>query len=189
MNPILRRAIAFDAIAFLILIDQICKWWVIEMYFRPRSFAVDGASAGFFDWLFTIPQEQFPFVRFEITSFFNMVMVWNHGVSFGMFAADDHTGVIFLIGMALLLSGVFFVWMWKATSWWQIIPCVLVIGGALSNVWDRVRFGAVADFFDFHIAGWHYPAFNIADSCIVLGVILLMFDTLFLEPRRTRINT
>jgi signal peptidase II len=189
MNPLLRRILALDAILFLMIIDQLCKWWVIEMYFRPRMFSVDGASADFFTWLVTIPQEQFPFVRFEVTSFFNMVMVWNHGVSFGMFAADSHAGVYFLIGMALILSSVFFFWMWKAKSLWQIIPCILVIAGALSNVWDRVRFGAVADFFDFHAFGIHYPAFNIADSCIVLGVILLIIDTLFIEPRRAKVTS
>lgn len=56
-----------------------------------------------------------------------------------------------------------------------------IIGGAIGNVIDRFRFGAVADFFDFHIAGWHYPAFNIADSAIVLGVAYLLIDILFLD--------
>jgi signal peptidase II len=64
-----------------------------------------------------------------------------------------------------------------------LIPLAMIIAGAISNVWDRVRFGAVADFLDFHYQDIHYPAFNIADCCIVLGVIALAIDGLFLDPR------
>jgi signal peptidase II len=62
----------------------------------------------------------------------------------------------------------------------------MVIGGAVGNVIDRFRFGAVADFFDFHVAGWHYPAFNIADCGITVGIALLVIDGVFLEPKRSK---
>ena len=61
----------------------------------------------------------------------------------------------------------------------------LVIGGAVGNVIDRIRFGAVVDFLDFHVAGWHWPAFNIADSAITIGVILLILDSLKSRPENT----
>lgn len=64
------------------------------------------------------------------------------------------------------------------------IAGVIVIAGALGNVWDRLRFGGVIDFLDFHINDWHYPAFNIADSCIVVGVGLILIHNIFIEPKK-----
>jgi signal peptidase II len=125
----------------------------------------------------------FPPAHIEITSFFNLVMVWNKGVSFGMFAsAHDYMPYILSLS-ALVLCGFLVVWMKRAIRLTTLIPLAMIIAGAISNVWDRVRFGAVADFLDFHYQDIHYPAFNIADCCIVLGVIALAIDGLFLDPR------
>jgi signal peptidase II len=184
---LIKRILACDLIVFFIGIDQLFKWWAIELYFRPQIYGKEAESLSFFDWLSPEAQDRFPFVRFEITSFFNMVMVWNEGVSFGMLATGHDFMPYVLIGFAILLSSIFFVWMWRSTHWIQILSLSLVIAGALSNVWDRVRFGAVADFYDFHAFGFHYPAFNIADSCIVIGVAVLALDTLWCEPRRIKL--
>lgn len=115
----------------------------------------------------------------EVTSFFNLVMVWNKGVSFGMFNSAE-TAVYqpyALIAMALAIVIGLFMWLRKATSKLQIWGLGLIIGGALGNVIDRILYGAVADFFDFHIGGWHWPAFNIADSCICVGVFILVLES------------
>lgn len=112
----------------------------------------------------------------EVTSFFNLVMVWNYGVSFGMLAKPGSDMVYFLIAIALLISGGLLIWLRNVAKRSEAIAIGLIVGGALGNVVDRVRFGAVADFFDFHVSGWHYPAFNIADSAIFIGVLLLLFD-------------
>jgi signal peptidase II len=119
----------------------------------------------------------------EVTSFFNLVMVWNEGVSFGLFSGHGGAGVWFLIALALAISTAMAIWLWRAQDRFISIAISFVIGGALGNVIDRVRFGAVADFFDFHYAGWHYPAFNIADSAIFIGVALLLWDSFFRQPR------
>lgn len=115
----------------------------------------------------------------ELTSFFNLVMVWNRGVSFGLFSNHDGEGAVYLTLLALVLSLMLGVWLWRCQDRFVSIALGLVIGGALGNALDRVRFGAVADFFDFHVSGWHYPAFNIADSAIFIGVCLLLWDSFF----------
>lgn len=139
-------------------------------------------------WLAAIDQERFPPAQYEINSIFNLVMVWNNGISFGMFGSDHDAMKYFLGGTAILLVAGLLIWLWRSKSWTTALPLAMVIGGALANVWDRVRFGAVADFLDFHIGEMHYPAFNLADSCIVLGVAALALDGIILEARRLKKN-
>jgi signal peptidase II len=166
--------------------DQVSKWWVIEVFFRPRTFEASAPSLGFWEWLAALPQDPFPTVRFEVTSFFNLVMVWNTGVSFGMFSGPGGAGPYILMAGALILCFGFLIWMWKTPQTGKALAMAAIIGGAFGNVLDRLRFGGVADFLDFHIFGVHWPAFNIADSCIVLGVAALALYGLVLEPRAHR---
>jgi signal peptidase II len=118
-----------------------------------------------------------------VTPFLNLVVVWNRGVSFGMFASAGALMPWLLSGLALAVV--------VALGFW--LRCVehpligaalgLIMGGALGNVIDRARFGAVVDFLDFHALGYHWPAFNVADSAICIGAALLLVDGL-LAPRR-----
>lgn len=112
----------------------------------------------------------------EITSFFNLVMVWNRGVSFGLLA--EHDARLLLTGFALLVCLGLARWMFYSPFRYTATALGLIIGGALGNVVDRLRFGAVADFFDVHALGWHWPAFNIADSAICIGVALLCAEAM-----------
>ncbi|WP_049974257.1 signal peptidase II, partial [Azospirillum sp. B4] len=98
--------------------------------------------------------------------FFNLVLVWNHGVSFGLFNQGGATGTAMLIVLALVITAAMAVWMRRAGRLIEAVCAGMVIGGALGNVIDRLRLGAVVDFLDFHIAAWHWPAFNVADSGI-----------------------
>ncbi len=109
---------------------------------------------------------------------FNLVMVWNRGVSFGLFNSPSTQGWIF-IGLALVMVAVLAVWMARVSGSWIAMPLGFIIGGALGNALDRFRLGAVADFFDFHLDSWHFAAFNVADSAICIGVGLLLLDALF----------
>lgn len=114
----------------------------------------------------------------EITPFFNLVMVWNEGVSFGLLPAGSLLGRVLLILFALAVAGVLSVWLNGANRGILAAAIGSVIGGALGNVVDRVAYGAVADFFDVHAFGYHWYTFNVADMFIVLGVGLLIIDTL-----------
>lgn len=111
-----------------------------------------------------------------VTGFFNLVMVWNRGVSFGMFQQGDDMGRYLLTGFAVLVAIGLLVWMWRTPVRIAAIGLSLVAGGALGNAYDRIVYGAVADFLDFHLAGFHFWAFNIADSAITIGVGFLLLD-------------
>jgi signal peptidase II len=118
----------------------------------------------------------------EVLPFFNLVLVWNRGVSFGMLDTAGAGAPWILSGIALAVVVGLLVWLRRAEEWPLAAGLALVIGGALGNVIDRVRFGAVVDFIDVHAVGWHWPAFNVADSAIVVGAAVLVLDGL-LAPR------
>lgn len=111
-----------------------------------------------------------------VTPFFNLVTVWNTGVSFGLFSEDTPYRSWTLIAVAIGVLVWLGIWLWRCQSGLVAAALGLIIGGAIANVIDRLRFGAVFDFLDFHAFGWHWPAFNLADSAIVAGVGLLLLD-------------
>ena len=118
-----------------------------------------------------------------VTPFFNLVMVWNRGVSFGMLDSLGAFAPWLLSGLALaVVIGLLF-WLKRSEHAMTAIGLGLVIGGAIGNALDRLRHGAVVDFLDFHLAGYHWPAFNLADAGICVGAGLIVVDGL-LAPRR-----
>jgi signal peptidase II len=116
-----------------------------------------------------------------IDDFFRLVVVWNRGVSFGILSGEAALPPWVLSAVAIAVCIGLFVWLRRTdrvlTGW----GIGLVMGGAIGNVIDRARWGAVFDFADFHVGQWHWPAFNIADSAIVLGVGLMLVDSLIGE--------
>ncbi|ACJ00937.1 signal peptidase II [Rhodospirillum centenum] len=161
--------LGFAIAALVMLADQLSKWWVLAS-------ALPCLSGPPGPWCAV----QAPPI--EVTSFFNLVMAWNRGVSFGLFSHEAEFMPYVLIGVALAISAVLVLWLRRTDRAFQAASIGLVIGGALGNVIDRLRFGAVADFLDFHLSGWHWPAFNVADSAIVVGVALIVADGLFPRP-------
>lgn len=145
-------------------------------------FLADRASKA---WLIDVMQENGGPI--ELTPFFNLVMVWNRGISFGLFQADD-TGRWLLVGLSLAIVVLLAVWLSRGETRAVMLALGAVIGGALGNVYDRIWLPqrAVADFFDLHVAGWHWPAFNIADAGITLGVLWLVVDSLRSDAQRTK---
>ena len=116
--------------------------------------------------------------------FFNWVLVWNRGISFGIFNDGQTVGPWLLSGFSLLIVAGLAVWLARVPNRVLGLAISAVIGGALGNIIDRIRFGAVVDFIDVHAFGYHWPAFNIADSAIVLGIAFILADSLFFEPQR-----
>lgn len=113
-----------------------------------------------------------------LTPFFDLIMVWNRGISFGLFAKGDAWHSLLLSALALLIVAVLLVWLKAAASRWTAAGIGMIIGGAVGNVVDRARFGAVADFFSLHAGPYYWPAFNVADSAICLGVALLCVESM-----------
>jgi signal peptidase II len=114
-----------------------------------------------------------------VLPFFNLVMVWNPGISYGLFPASGPTGTWVLIGLSVVAIGVLSWLLWRATSRPLAIGYGLIIGGALgNNLIDRVIYGKVADFFHFYGFGYDWYVFNIADLAITLGAMAILYDVL-----------
>jgi signal peptidase II len=180
-NPdLIKRIIGFGLILDFIVLDQISKWAVLEHVFKPD---LNIETLGFFDWMTS--SLRLPFISTEVTSFFNLTMVWNEGISFGLFQSGNPWPLTIV---AAIIAIVFTVWLSKTKTWVEAISLSMVIGGAIGNIIDRIHFRAVADFLDFHIMGWHYPAFNLADSFISIGIVILVVNSLFFDPQSREQN-
>ena len=115
--------------------------------------------------------------RVAIGSLFNLVLTCNSGVSFGFLNRAGVNSVVF----SLLAAGVvvaLVVWLARVRATLLAVAIGLIIGGAIGNAADRLRYGGVIDFLDFHLGTWHWPAFNLADSAICLGVAAMLLDGL-----------
>jgi len=119
----------------------------------------------------------------EIASIFDLVMVWNKGASFGLFASDSAIVRWLFVALSVAVSIGLGIWLKRSEGWWMAVALGLVIGGAVGNAIDRVARGMVADFFSFHVDVYYWPAFNVADMAIVGGVGVLLFDSLFLGEK------
>jgi signal peptidase II len=119
-----------------------------------------------------------------VTSFFNLVLTYNKGAAFSFLASASGWQAHFLTAVGGAAS-VFIVYLLARHSHQKLfsLALALILGGAIGNVIDRVAYGHVVDFLDFHVGGWHWPAFNAADSAIVGGALLLVLDEL-LRVRR-----
>ena len=118
----------------------------------------------------------------EVSSFFNLVYVWNRGVSFGMFNQIANAQLVLSalqFSIALILS----FWLYNNKKLHITWALGLIIGGAFGNLIDRIRNGAVADFLDFHLMTYHWPAFNLADSFVFIGVMILIFEDLIIKKK------
>jgi signal peptidase II len=149
-----RLRLGLGLAALVIALDQASKWWIVT-------------------------RVQVPPRRIEVTAFFDLVLTWNRGVSFSLFSSGELFAPWLLSSVALAICVLLIYWLATTVRGLPAAAIGLVLGGALGNVVDRVRFGAVADFLDFHLGGYHWPAFNLADSAITVGVVLLLADGLF----------
>jgi signal peptidase II len=129
-----------------------------------------------------------PYEPMVVTPFFNLVLVWNRGVSFGMLSGDPAWGPWYLTGMSAAIGAFLIVWLYRESRVVTRVALWLVLAGAVGNIIDRLRFGAVIDFLDFHAFGYHWPAFNVADSAIVVGAGLILLDSLWLSQGTTKLG-
>jgi signal peptidase II len=117
----------------------------------------------------------------HVTPFFDLVLNWNPGISFGLFNGAPEIARYLFVGIAGVIIGGLLFWLWRVERPLLAAAVGLIIGGAVGNVIDRLRFGAVTDFLYFHLGRYDFPAFNLADSSITIGVGLILIDSLFAE--------
>ena len=131
-----------------------------------------------------------PGERLELTGFFNMVLVYNKGAAFSFLSDAAGWQTPLLIGFALVAIAVVGTLLVRSPG--RRLLCAglaLILGGALGNLVDRFRFGQVVDFLDFHAAGWHWPAFNVADSAITVGAVVLILEGFLHHEGRARASS
>jgi len=144
---------------FLVVLDQLTKYWI------SASFVYGEARA--------------------LTGFFNLVLTHNQGAAFSFLASASGWQRGFFIVIALVAIVVISVLIARhAGERLFCLSLALILAGAIGNVTDRIVLGHVVDFLDFHVGGWHWPAFNLADSAISVGAVLMVVDSFL--PRATR---
>lgn len=112
----------------------------------------------------------------------DLIVVWNRGISYGLFQQDGGFGRWLLVGISIVAASALIVWMQRAGSRILGLALGLVAGGAIGNAIDRVAYGAVFDFIHLHVGDWSWYVFNVADAAIVAGVVGLVLDSL--KPAR-----
>lgn len=155
--PRARRATTSLAIALAVLVvalDQLSKWWIVAVLMQPPR---------------VVP----------LTPFLNFVLIFNRGASFGVFRHAGPWGPWILSAFAIAISLWLFRWQWRAGRPWIAAAVGFIVGGALGNVIDRLAQHAVTDFIDVYYGTLHFWTFNLADSAITVGVVLLLGEALF----------
>jgi signal peptidase II len=140
-------------------IDQAHKWWMISIYDMPARQQV------------------------RVTPFFDLVMVWNPGISYGLFPQESALGKYILLALIVAVIVGLFVWLARSESRMTAVALGAIAGGAAGNVVDRIVHGAVADFFSFHAFGYQWYVFNLADTAIVAGVAIVLYESVMVARR------
>ena len=150
--------IAYGLAALVFLIDQLVKYWVINILELQARISV------------------------PVLPVLSLTWVENRGVSMGMLTADTEVGRWLLVGLTAIIATVVAVWIRRERHLPELVALGLVLGGALGNIVDRIRFGYVVDFIHLHAGPWSFYVFNVADAAITLGVIILLVRALFSRP-------
>jgi len=125
----------------------------------------------------------------RVTAFFDLVLTCNRGMSFGLFNGGQGLSVpLFSIAAAAIVVVLLF-WLTRVGSDILAGAIGMIVGGAIGNVIDRLQFGGVVDFLYFHLGAWYWPAFNLADSAICLGVFVMLFEGLLSRHRQPSATT
>jgi signal peptidase II len=154
--------LGFMAAAVTLVLDQATKLYTLFVYDLPVKEPV------------------------ELAPFVNLIVVWNRGISYGLFQQNSDFGRWVLIAVSILAAIGLSLWIRRAAGRVLALSLGLIVGGALGNVIDRLAYGAVFDFIQLHVGSWSWYVFNVADAAIVAGVFGLLYDSFVLDRQRTR---
>ncbi|MCL1891852.1 MAG: signal peptidase II [Alphaproteobacteria bacterium] len=172
-------------ILLVVVLDQLTKGWIMTM--SPVGFHWFGAACDLHSPFCNggMVVHGADLLSLPMTSWFKFVFVWNPGTSFSLFRALGSSAPFVIIALTGAIIGFLAYHLFaRAKEKYERIALSLIIGGALGNLIDRIRFGAVIDFLDFHVRGFHWPAFNVADICISIGVAAYLLGWLITRSRK-----
>lgn len=136
--------------ALVFVVDQLVKYWVLHVARLPEVATI------------------------ELLPFLSLTYVENRGVSMGMLTAGSSIGRWALVGLTAIIAIIVALWIRRERKWPELLALGLVLGGALGNIVDRIRFGYVVDFVHLHLGSWSFYVFNVADAAISIGVAILL---------------
>jgi signal peptidase II len=154
--------LGFSAALITLVLDQATKLYTLFVYDLPVKEPV------------------------ELAPFVNLIVVWNRGISYGLFQQNSDLGRYVLIVVSILAAVALSIWIRRTSARLLAASLGLIVGGAIGNVIDRLAYGAVFDFIQLHFGAWSWYVFNVADAAIVAGVVGLLYDSFVLEGRRAR---
>jgi len=167
MTPGIAYRSGFIAAVLVLAADQASKYWIVNV----------------------LDLEHQPLGRVELLPVLNLTMVWNQGVTFGLLHGLGAWGHLVLAAIALVVVAGLCLWLRRADNALAAISIGAIAGGAVGNVIDRLRYGAVVDFIHAHIGQWSWYVFNVADAAIVCGVAALILESQLLRrPRPPNVN-
>jgi len=146
---------------------------IAKLLLLPLVGAVAAIDLATKAWALTLPVQGVP-----VLPFLSLRLSFNTGVSFGLFAAEGVHGYAILLATTLAISMLFLWLAWRADRALEQAGDGMIVGGAMGNVLDRLPDGIVTDFLDLHVAGWHFPTFNLADVAITMGAAMLVLGTI-----------
>jgi signal peptidase II len=155
-KPFIKFAYAIGGIFLLVIVDLASKWFMASVVLNP-------------------PQ------RLPILPFFDLVLVFNYGISFGMFGEIGPWGPRILSFLTTCLTLVLLVWLWRTKHPYEIIGLALIIGGSIGNIIDRLHDNSVTDFLSLYAGSFYWPVFNGADIFITVGTVFLIVSSVILR--------
>ena len=159
-NNILKKNIFyFIFILFIFILDRVTKLWIISIFNSENNLEI------------------------KISSFINLHLIWNKGIAFGLFSYGEKFEYNLLTGLIIMIISIVF-WMIIKTKGLEKYGFVMILGGALGNIFDRLYYSAVPDFIDIYYKNFHWFVFNVADIFITVGVLMLIINEITIKNHK-----
>jgi len=155
-NMLKRNIFYFFLILFIFILDRISKLWIISIFNSENNLEI------------------------KVSSFINLNLIWNKGIAFGLFSYGEKFEYNLLTGLIIIIIAIVF-WMIIKTKGLEKYGFLMILGGALGNIFDRLYYSAVPDFIDIYYKNFHWFVFNVADIFITVGVLMLIINEITIK--------